>query len=81
MPMVLIGLGLIAQKNGDLAEAVRDYSRAMAVEPTDVGYLLLAQALEDEGRKDEAIAIRERLQNLSSDIEGAQKEAESLRGK
>ena len=81
MPMVLIGLGLIAQKNGDFAEAVREYSRAMAAEPTDVGYLLLAQALEDEGRKGEAIAIRERLQKLSSDIEAAQKEAESLRGK
>ena len=81
MPMVLIGLGLIAQKNGDLAEAVLDYSRAMAVEPTDVGYLLLAQALEDEGRKGEATAIRERLQKLSSDIAAAQKEAESLRGK
>jgi tetratricopeptide (TPR) repeat protein len=48
-PMAMIGLGLIAQKNGDLPEAVRQYSRAMAVQPTDVGYLLLAEALQQQG--------------------------------
>jgi tetratricopeptide (TPR) repeat protein len=81
MPMVLIGLGLIAQKNGDFEDAVRDYSRAMAAEPTDVGYLLLAQALEDEGHKDEAKAIREKLQKLSPDPEAAKKQAGVLLGK
>ena len=81
MPLALIGLGLIAQKNGDFAEAVRDYSRAMAIEPTDVGYLLLADALEDEGQKDEAEAIRERIEKLSSDIEAARKQADSLLGR
>jgi uncharacterized protein HemY len=79
--MVLIGLGLIAQKNGDFEDAVRDYSRAMAAEPTDVGYLLLAQALEDEGHKDEAKAIREKLQKLSPDPEAAKKQAGALLGK
>ncbi|MGC2247024.1 MAG: tetratricopeptide repeat protein, partial [Terriglobales bacterium] len=81
MPMVLIGLGLIAQKNGDFSEAVQDYSRAMAVEPTDVGYLLFAQALEDEGHKDEARAIREKLEKLSPEIEDAKKQAHALLGK
>jgi protein O-mannosyl-transferase len=81
MPMVLIGLGLIAQKNGDFSEAVREYSRAMAAEPTDVGYLLLAQALEDEGQPDEAKAIREKLQKMSPDIDAARKQARSLLGK
>lgn len=78
--MAMIGLGLIAQKNGDLPEAVRQYSRAMAVHATDVGYLLLAQALEREGRMDEAKAIRERVARLSPDLEKAQKEAQSLLG-
>ena len=81
MPMVLIGLGLVAQKNGDFPEAIRDYSRAMAAEPTDVGYLLLAQALEDEGQADEAKAIREKLRKLSPDLEAAKKQAASLLGK
>lgn len=81
MPLALIGLGLIAQKNGDFAEAVRDYSRAMTIEPTDVGYLLLARVLEDEGHKDEAEAIRERIEKLSPDIEAARKQADSLLGR
>ena len=76
--MAMIGLGLIAQKNGDLAEAVRQYSHAMAVEPTDTGFLLLAQALQREGRVEEAKAIYERLARVSPNLSEAQKEAESL---
>jgi Flp pilus assembly protein TadD len=78
--MAMIGLGLIAQKNGDLPESVRQYSRAMAVQPTDVGYLLLAQALQQEGRSDEASAIRERVARLSPGLAEAQRDAESLLG-
>ena len=81
MPMTLIGLGLIEEKNGNFPEAIRSYSRAMAIEPTDVGYLLLAQALDDEGEKDEAKAIRDRVAKLSPDLEAAKNQAESLQGK
>ncbi len=81
MPMTLIGLGLIEEKNGNFPEAIRNYSRAMAIEPTDVGYLLLAQALEDEGKKDEAKTIRERVAKLSPDLDAARKQAESLQGR
>lgn len=77
-PMAMIGLGLIAEKNGDLPEAVRQYSRAMAVQPTDVGYLLLAQALQQQGRSDESKAIFERVARLSPNLAEAQKTAESL---
>jgi tetratricopeptide (TPR) repeat protein len=77
-PMAMIGLGLIAQKDGDLPEAVRQYSRAMAVQPTDVGYLLLAQALQRQGRSDEAKAIFERVARFSPNLAEAQKTAESL---
>lgn len=77
-PMAMIGLGLIAQNNGDLPEAVRQYSRAMAVEPTDVGFLLLAQALRQQGHSEEASAITERVARLSPNLAEAQKTAESL---
>ena len=77
-PAVMVRLGLIAQKNGDLPEAVRQYSHAMAVQPTDVGYLLLAQALQLQGRSDEAKAIFERVARFSPNLPAAQKEAESL---
>jgi tetratricopeptide (TPR) repeat protein len=76
--MAMIGLGLIAQKNGDLPEAVRQYSRAMAVRPTDVGYLLLVRALQQQGRSDEAQAISERVARLSPNLAEAQKAAEGL---
>ncbi|MGA7557825.1 MAG: tetratricopeptide repeat protein [Terriglobales bacterium] len=70
----LIGLGLIAEQNGDLAEAIRQYSHAAAVRPTDVGYFLLAQALQQAGRKDEAKAISGRIADLAE----AQKTAEAF---
>ena len=44
--MALLGLGLVAQKTGNLSDAVDYYSRAMAAGPSDVGYILLARALE-----------------------------------
>jgi protein O-mannosyl-transferase len=74
----MTGLGLIAQENGDMAEAIRQYSRAVAVQPTDVGYLLLAQALRQEGRLDEATAISERVARLSPNLAEAQKTVESF---
>jgi protein O-GlcNAc transferase len=74
----MIGLGLIAQENGDLAEAVRLYSRAAAVQPTDVGYLLLARALQQEGHVDEANAISESVARSSPDLPKALKTTKSL---
>ena len=74
----MTGLGLIAQENGDMTEAIRQYSRAVAVQPTDVGYLLLAQALRQEGRLDEATAISERVARFSPNLAEAQKTAESF---
>lgn len=76
--MPMIGLGLVAHKNGDLPEAVRQYSHAMAVEPNDVGYLLLAQALQQEGRLDEARAISERVARSSPNLTEAKASAERL---
>ncbi len=78
MAIAMIGLGLIAEKNGDLPEAVRQYSRAMAVQPTDVGFLLLAHALQEDGRSAEANAILERVARSSPNLADAQAAAESL---
>jgi Tfp pilus assembly protein PilF len=76
--MSMVGLGLIAQKDGDLPEAIRQYSHAMTVQPTDVGYLLLAQALQLQGHLEEAKAISERVAQFSSNLPEAQKTVESL---
>jgi len=74
----MTGLGLIAQENGDTTEAIRQYSRAAAVQPTDVGYLLLAQALRQDGRLDEATAISESVTRFSPNLAEAQKTVESF---
>jgi protein O-mannosyl-transferase len=70
----MVGLGLIAQDNSDLAEAIRQYSLAASVQPSDVTYLLLAQALQHDGHSDEAKAVSERVVNLAE----AQKTTESF---
>jgi tetratricopeptide (TPR) repeat protein len=59
--------------NGDLPEAIRQYESAIATEPTDVGYLLLAQALRLQGRSEEATAISERVAGSSLNLAEAQK--------
>jgi len=79
MALAMIGLGLIAEKNGDLPEAIHQYSGAMASQPTDAGLLLLAHALQQEGRSDEANAILERVAHTSQNLAEAQATAESLR--
>src|ERR1700688_831461 len=76
--LAIVGLGLIAQKNNDPAQAVSLYSRALALEPTDVGFLLLAGALQQQGMHDEANAIRERVARFSSNFSEAQKVAAAL---
>lgn len=77
-PLPMVGLGLIAQKAGDFPEAVRQYSHAMAVQPTDVGYLLLAGALRQEGYADQANAIVERVARFSPNPGEARKAADAL---
>ena len=62
----LIGLGLIAQKNVDLAHAIDYYSQAVKAEPSAAEYLLLAQALEKAGRTREAQAAYAEAQKMSS---------------
>jgi Flp pilus assembly protein TadD len=73
-PEPMVGLGLIAQEKGDQAEAVRQYSRAVALHPTDPGYWLLARALQQQGRLEEARAISARVENPVE----AEKTAESF---
>ncbi|MGB9205886.1 MAG: tetratricopeptide repeat protein [Terriglobales bacterium] len=65
--IALIGLGLIAQKTGDLAHAVDYYAQAVKAEPSDAGYLLLAQALAKAGRAREAQVAHGQAQKMSPD--------------
>jgi len=61
-------LGLLAQRAGDVAQATQDYKRALEIEPTPVGYLLLAQALEIGGQAEAAHAAWSQAAHLTRDI-------------
>jgi protein O-mannosyl-transferase len=77
-PIAMVGLGLVAQHDRDYVEAVHQLSGAMAVEPTDVGYLLLAHALEASGHSTEAATARERASAISQNLEEAQRQTDAL---
>jgi len=73
-----LGLGLLAQRSGDWAEAAQDYLRAVQIQPTPVGYLLLAQALESGGQLEAANAARSRAAAITPDLSGAMQAVKQL---
>jgi hypothetical protein len=62
------GLGLLAQRDGDIALAVQNYERSVVVQPTPLGYLLLAQALEIGGQADAARAAQSQAARMTPDL-------------
>jgi tetratricopeptide (TPR) repeat protein len=64
----LMGSGLLAEREGDLSSAVTQISHAVKIEPTDLGYLILAQAFRRAGRLQEAIESEKQAQQLSTDM-------------
>ena len=65
-------LGVIAQKMGDWNGAIRYYSEVVAAEPSDVAFLLLAQALKNAGREEEARRSYQQAGRISADLRQAQ---------
>jgi tetratricopeptide (TPR) repeat protein len=65
----LIGAGLLAQKSGDLRLAMSEYTKAISIKPTDLGYALLARALEQSGRSSDANAAYAQAQKLSPNMD------------
>jgi|SRR5579862_2633774 len=70
-PEALLGLGVIAHVSGDFPLAVEEYQKALRLQPSDVGYLLLAQALDKEGRTESAGSARASAERVSRNIEAA----------
>ena len=68
-PTVVRDLGLIAQKNGEWAEAVQNFSRLVALEPSDINYFMLAQAFHQAGRDRDALWAYQQALRLSRDID------------
>lgn len=62
-------LGLLAQKNGEMVAATQNYEQSVALDPSPVGYLLLAQAFEIRGETSAAQADRSRAARSSRNID------------
>ena len=74
----LIGMGLITQGSGDVAHAIDYYSHAVEVAPSDVGYLLLAQAFHKIGEEEKARNAFEKAKMISPNLEAAQQETNAV---
>ena len=73
-----IGLGVVEQKSGDLVTAVRAYSRAAQIQPSPVGLLLLAQALDQSGHRDQAESARRQASIMTENIATAQQVVDKI---
>jgi tetratricopeptide (TPR) repeat protein len=73
-----IGLALVEQKSGNVGPAIQAYSRAMKLQPSDWGYLLLARALEQSGDNNAALSAIRQAQSMTRNLENAQRGADQL---
>jgi hypothetical protein len=58
----------VAQREGDIARAVTNYERSVELQPSPVGYLLLAQALELAGQADAARTAQSQAARMTPDL-------------
>jgi tetratricopeptide (TPR) repeat protein len=68
--MAYRGLGLVAQRMGDITGAATDYERSVELQPTPVGYLLLGQALEIGGQTEAARTAQSQAVRMTLDLTG-----------
>jgi len=73
-----IGLGVVTQKSGDYNAAVQAYAHAVAVQPTDLTYLLLAGALKQSGQAEAAAAAMQTAKHLSQNFAQTQEFVDKL---
>jgi tetratricopeptide (TPR) repeat protein len=64
---VLMGMGLLSERKGEVEDAIGYYSHSVHNRPTDVGFFLLGTALEKSGRLSEASAAYAEGERASSD--------------
>lgn len=62
------GLGLVAQRAGDITQATKDYERSVELQPSPVGYLFLAQALDIGGQAEAAGVAQSQAVRMSRDL-------------
>ena len=76
-----LGRGELLEKQNQLGDAIRDYSKSVELRPTDRGFMLLGHALESAGRRPEALAAYQAALRLSPELPEAQRAVDALSGK
>jgi len=74
-----LGLGLQAQKQGKLEEAIGDLSRSVELQPSAQGYFELGRTLAQAGRIPEALDAYGQALKISPDFVEAQRAVDALR--
>jgi protein O-mannosyl-transferase len=77
---IWLALGIVTQLAGDSNGAVQAYSQAVKLQPSDVGYLLLARALQATGHDSEAQEDIEQARRHSKDFARAQRSVDAVLG-
>jgi protein O-mannosyl-transferase len=73
-----IGMGLIAQHEKNLADAIHWYSQATVARPNAVASLLMAKAMEKNGQITESKAAYQQAQRSSRDMNATQRVVEKM---
>jgi tetratricopeptide (TPR) repeat protein len=73
-----LGLGLLAQKQGKLDEAISDLYHSVQLRPTARGYLELGHTLAQAGHIPEALAAYQQALGISPDLTEARQAADAL---
>jgi protein O-mannosyl-transferase len=73
-----LGLGLLAEKQGKLQDAMSDFSHSIEAQPTAKAYLELGRVLEQLGRKTDALDAYQHALKISPDFVDAQQPADAL---
>jgi protein O-mannosyl-transferase len=77
-PNAYLGMGQLLEKQNQLDDAIRNYSRSVELLPSDTGFLLLGHALESAGRRAEALAAYQTALKLSPENAEAQHAVDAL---
>jgi tetratricopeptide (TPR) repeat protein len=73
------GRAVLYRKQGKLADAIRDFSKAVELQPTADGYVRLGQALALAQRREEALAAIDQALTISPESAEAQQAAAALK--
>jgi tetratricopeptide (TPR) repeat protein len=76
--MALVGSGLVALGEEKSGEAVADLAHAVKIDPSDLNFLLLAQALRQAGHDDDAERATAEARKISPDLNASESAAAEL---